>query len=274
MGADAPRVGIRTLGCKVNRSEAEALAESLTALGVALVADESDADAIVVNTCAVTGEAGSKGRKEVRRALRATSGPVVVTGCLAAIEAECLRGLGERVHVRTDHSCLAQEIAALLEAAAAEQPPSGGRVRTVSASIRADAPFRNRTRALVKVQDGCSNRCSYCIVPDARGVPRSVPTVEVLEHMRARQADGAAEVVLTGVNIGRYCDPEGACDLAGLVELIAATGIPRIRVSSIEPPDLDDRMLEVLARTPSVANHLHVPLQSGCDRTLAAMGRR
>jgi threonylcarbamoyladenosine tRNA methylthiotransferase MtaB len=125
----------------------------------------------------------------------------------------------------------------------------------------------------VKVQDGCDNRCAYCIVPDARGVPRSVPAEYVVARVAGLHASGTAEVVLTGVNIGTY-GAEGAPDLAALVKLVAATGVRRIRISSIEPPDLSERLLEVLAALPAVAPHLHVPLQSGCDRTLAAMGRR
>jgi len=262
VSADAPRVALRTLGCKVNRSESEALAEQLAALGVAVTEDESEGDAVVVNTCTVTGEADAKARKEVRRALQRTAGPVVVTGCLASLDAEGLRSLGDRVVVQPDRTQLPGTIASLLRPAGTPDPlPSrSGRVF--------------RTRALVKVQDGCDNRCAYCIVPDARGGPRSVPSDSVVARVAALAAGGTAEVVLTGVNIGRYSDGPAAPDLATLIERIAATGIRRIRVSSIEPPDLTPRLLEALAAAPAVVPHLHVPLQSGCDRTLAAMGRR
>jgi threonylcarbamoyladenosine tRNA methylthiotransferase MtaB len=133
---------------------------------------------------------------------------------------------------------------------------------------------RPRTRALVKIQDGCENRCAYCIVPDARGPARSARAVDVVDRVARLHANGTAEVVLTGVNIGRYRDAGSCPDLATLVERIAETGIRRIRLSSIEPPDLDARLLGVLAAHRAVVAHLHVPLQSGCDRTLAAMRRR
>lgn len=272
MPADAPRVAIRTLGCKVNRSESEALAEALEAGRVSLAAGDEPADAIVVNTCTVTGEADSKARKEVRRALRDTDGPVIVTGCLAALDADGLRSLGERVRVCADRASLLGEVTQVLGVApeAASAAPAG----PVTAIRGSAASPSFRTRALVKVQDGCDNRCAYCIVPDARGVPRSVASGEIVARVAALHSAGVAEVVLTGVNIGRYADPSGARDLATLAEAIASTGIRRIRLSSIEPPDLGDRLLAVLAATPAVAPHLHVPLQSGCDRTLAAMGRR
>jgi threonylcarbamoyladenosine tRNA methylthiotransferase MtaB len=271
--ADAPRVAIRTLGCKVNRSDSEALAESLSAIGVTLVDVDEPADAIVVNTCTVTGEADAKARKEVRRALRGTRGPVVVMGCLAAIDADGLRTLGERVHVCVDRASLPDEVASLVGAGESSRPTtpehSGPEAR---AGLRASRAFR--TRALVKVQEGCDNRCAYCIIPDARGVPRSVPTADVVARVAAFHAAGVAEVVLTGVNLGRYSDESGASDLADLLDRIVATGVRRVRLSSIEPPDLGDRLLAAFAAAPTVAPHLHVPLQSGSDGTLTAMGRR
>jgi len=255
-------VALRTLGCKVNRSESEGFAEALASRGIAVTDDSAAPDAMVVNTCTVTGEADAKARKEIRRALAATGGPVVVTGCLAALDADGLRALDPRVVVETDRNALPATVARILDAEAAPQAASELPVRPLA-----------RTRALVKVQDGCDNRCAYCIVPDARGVPRSVAADEVVARVAALHGDGVAEVVLTGVNIGRYSDP-GAADLADLLERIAATGIRRIRLTSIEPPDLDARLLGVLASAPAVAPHLHVPLQSGSDGVLAGMRRR
>lgn len=265
--ADAPRVAVRTLGCKVNRTESEAIAEGLLGRGVEIAESEDSAGVVVINTCTVTGEADAKARKAVRRALAAAGEPaVVVTGCLAAIDPEGVRGLGDRVVVEIDKSLVASRVARLLGERAAE---------TAVAPEAAAAPARSGpaflTRVMVKVQDGCDHRCSYCIVPDARGDPRSVPASNV-EARVARLADsGTAEVVLTGVNIGRYAD--GGTNLAALVGRLAATGIRRIRVSSIEPLDLAEGLLAALARTPRVMPHLHVPLQSGCDGTLEAMRR-
>jgi threonylcarbamoyladenosine tRNA methylthiotransferase MtaB len=260
--ADAPRVAVRTLGCKVNRTESEALAEALLGAGVAVVEDESGADVVVINTCTVTGEADAKARKEVRRALAASAGPVVVTGCLAAIDAPGLAALGQRVVVEAARDHLARRVTELVGATVA-QP--------AARTVREGAAFR--TRVMVKVQDGCDARCAYCIVPDARGVPRSVASRDVAARVRSLVANGTPEVVLTGINIGRYADDEVG-GLAGLVRLVAATGVGRVRLSSVEPLDLTDALLSAVAESGPVAPHLHVPLQSGCDRTLGAMGRR
>jgi threonylcarbamoyladenosine tRNA methylthiotransferase MtaB len=268
--ADAPRVALHTLGCKVNRAESESLAEHLRSLGVVVGDDSGPFDAIVVNTCTVTAEADAKARKEVRRALAATRGTVVVTGCLAVLEADMLRSLDERVVVVADRESLRATVATLVGADGA----AGGDEGPMRSEATRSACKTFRTRALVKVQDGCDNRCAYCIVPAARGLPRSVPAEEVVRRVEALRASGAAEIVLTGVNLGRYADGAAAPDIAALVELLAETGIARIRLSSIEPPDLTERLLGVLARTTAVAPHLHVPLQSGSDRTLSAMRRR
>lgn len=260
MGAEVLRVAVRTLGCKVNRTESEALAERLLAAAVSVTEDAVGADLVVVNTCTVTGEADAKARKEVRRALQACRGPVVVTGCMAAVDAEGLRSLDPRVIVEADRSALLERVAGLL---GVEAPRSH--------APRAGAAFR--TRVMVKVQDGCDHRCSYCIVPDARGAPRSEPAADVRARVAQLVADSTTEVVLTGVNIGRYADAAHAEDLPALIEQIAATGVSRIRISSIEPLDLTERFLQTLTSTPAVVRHLHVPLQSGSDATLRAMRR-
>lgn len=262
MAAELPRIALRTLGCKVNRTESEALAEALA--GVVLVVMDSDqgAEVVVINTCTVTGEADAKARKAIRHALNGGAGAVLVTGCLAAIDPQGLRALDPRVVVEPDRAALPRRVAEL-----------AGADLEARRAVAAASGTLGRIRVMVKVQDGCSQRCSYCIVPDARGLPRSVPTADVLARVDALAKSGAPEVVLTGVNIGRYGDGAGASDLAALVAAVAATPIARVHLSSIEPLDLDERLLEVLSRSPKIVPHLHVPLQSGCDRTLAAMGR-
>jgi len=252
-------VAMRTLGCKVNRVEAEKVAATLLGSGVRVV-DEEDAAVIIVTTCTVTAEADHKARKAVRHALRLPQAPVVVvSGCLAAIDPEGLAALGERVVVEADKDAVAIRVAALL----------GGALTDAPVAPRVGEPFR--TRAIVKVEDGCNAFCAYCIVPYARGVPRSVPLVEVVAEVASLVDAGVAEVVLTGINIGRYED--GGAALPDLIEAVAATGVRRLRISSIEPGDVDARFLQVAAATPSFCRHLHIPLQSGCDRTLAVMGR-
>lgn len=254
------RVAFRTLGCKVSRTEAEAVAADLMGRGVEVV-EQDAAEVVVVTTCTVTAESDHKARKAVRHALRGAARPVVVvTGCLATLDPEGLRALGERVIVETDRDAVADRVAGLLGATAG----AGAHV------ARRGPAFRTRT--MVKVQDGCDAFCAYCIVPFARGLPRATPLQTVVSEVAELARAGTAEVVLTGINIGRY-GWEGV-RLPELIEAVAATGIPRLRLSSIEPDDVDERLLAVAVRTPAFCHHLHVPLQSGCDRTLAEMGRR
>jgi threonylcarbamoyladenosine tRNA methylthiotransferase MtaB len=282
----ALRVAVRTLGCKVNRTESEALAEELLGSGVELVDDEDAADVVVVNTCTVTGEADAKARKAIRQALRAALEPiVVVTGCLAALDPSGLQGLSTRVVAEADK----RRVAARVIAAAAGRGGPPRVLQAGGAAERRGVPGRSlserrtpsargsaagfRTRATVKVQDGCDHRCTYCIVPDARGNPVSVPAADVVARVAALRAAGTREVVLTGINIGRYADAPEVPDFAALVQAVAGTGVERIRISSIEPLDLTDDLVAALADTPAAMPHLHVPLQSGCDRTLDAMRR-
>lgn len=262
MGADAPRIAVLTLGCKVNRTESEALAGDLAGSARVVMDSDDGAEVVVVNTCTVTGEADAKARKMVRHALAAGASVVVVTGCLAAIDPEGLRSLDPRVVVEADKPSLARRVAEV----------AGVQLRAPGSDGPQVAPS-TRIRVMVKVQDGCDHRCTYCIVPEARGLPRSVPTADVLSRVGSLARAGVPEIVLTGINVGRYADPGGAPDLGSLIEAVAATPVGRVRLSSIEPLDLDVRLLDALAATPKVVPHLHVPLQSGCDRTLEEMGR-
>lgn len=264
-------VAFRTLGCKVNQVESEAMAAQLLGSACTITAEE-DARVVVVNTCTVTGEADRKARKEVRRALRLPNEPVVVvTGCLATLDAEGLRALGPRAVIEADKTAVAARVAAIL-GVGAETPARGATPgATTGATIAPRVGGAFHTRAMVKVEDGCDAYCAYCIVPYARGASRSMPLRDVVAEVEALVAAGTAEIVLTGINIGRYRD--GSADLADLVHAVAGTGVPRIRLSSIEPLDVPGRLLEVLASTPAACPHLHVPLQSGCDRVLRAMDR-
>jgi threonylcarbamoyladenosine tRNA methylthiotransferase MtaB len=260
-------VAFKTLGCKVNQVESEAIATNLIGRG-ARVVDETSAAVVVVNTCTVTGEADAKARKEVRRALNAPNAPiVVVTGCMAALSRESLQALGERVVVEPNKELVSQRVAEVLGAGLSAGAPGG-----VSDSERGRWGKEFHTRAMLKIGDGCDAFCSYCIVPYARGAPRPV----TLETIRSEAADlverGAREIVLTGVNLGRY--NERGRDLADVVVAVAGTGVDRLRLSSVEPLDLTDRLLETLAALPSVCPHLHVPLQSGSDAVLERMARR
>lgn len=256
---DAGGVHIKTLGCKVNQTESTAIRAQLAALGVEL-ADESAAAVIILDTCTVTAEADRKARKYLRRAHGMSTSPaVVVTGCMAALDDGRLSALGDRVEVVGDKTRVAERVIEIL----GERGYIPGEPVSNLASPR--------TRAMLKVQDGCDAGCAYCIVPLARGGPRSTPLADVIASAERLVALGAPEIVLTGINLGRYSD--SGADIAMLVREVSRTGVARLRLSSIEPVDITERLLEVMASTPSVCRHLHVPLQSGSDRVLATMGR-
>lgn len=258
-------VHIKTLGCKVNQAESIAMRAELVSAGIRL-ADESDAGVIVLDTCTVTAEADRKVRKYARRAHGMSASPVVlVTGCMAALDNGRLSGLGDRIEVLADKAGVVARVIELL-----------GDSRHTIAGAETSEPVRGasvspRTRAMLKVQDGCDAGCAYCIVPFARGTPRSVPLVEVIASAGKLVELGAPEIVLTGINLGKYRD--SGADIAALVREVARTGVRRLRLSSIEPADITDRLLEVIATTTPVCRYLHVPLQSGSDRVLRAMGR-
>lgn len=259
------RVAFVTLGCKVNRADSDGIAR---ALGPAVATSHpAQADVIIINTCTVTAEADRKARKAVRHALGLGSTPVVVvTGCLATLDAAALLSLGDRVVVEPDKQ---QVPAAVRRALERREPDADERESRPCASVVRHPQARARVQ--LKVEDGCDAFCSYCIVPYARGAPRAVPIAEVVAEARRLVAEGVSEIVLTGINIGRYRD-HGA-GLPDVLEAVAATGIPRVRVSSIEPGDVSERFLAVAAATGAFCPHLHIPLQSGADGVLARMGR-
>lgn len=246
------------------------MASELEAAGAVLV-DEAEADAIVVNTCAVTGEAEAKTRKAVRRAAGMPKAPAVVaTGCVASLFSAELSELAPNVVVEANKSLVAGRVLDLLGLAAGSVTDEGGLVATPTPT--------GRTRPGVKIQDGCDNRCTYCIVWKARGRGRSLSPDEVLAGIRAAQARGAHEVVLTGINLGSYrWERDGApvLRLPGLLDLIMEkTDVERVRLSSIEPPDVTPELCDAMARGGErVAPFLHVCLQSGSDRTLRRMAR-
>ena len=249
--------GVRFLGCKVSHTDAQAVRERLLADGH----EERDgpADVAVVNTCCVTHEAVRKSRHAVARAAR-SHGRVYVTGCGANLAADAFDGLPPNVRVVGRRS----------EATPAAVAGDVGAIACVQADARLD-----RIRAFVKIQDGCSFSCNFCVVPLVRGRSRSRHAADVLREVARRVAQGHREVVLTGINLGCYRDREAGYRLARLVrEAGAVPGLARLRLSSIEVNHVDAELVAALRETPTVGRHLHVPLQSGDDRVLQAMARR
>ena len=262
------------LGCKVNRVESDDAAARLAARGTETA--EADADLIVVNTCTVTGEAEKKTRKAVRRALRANDrARVLVTGCAAAVDAAFYEALDPRVRV-VGKARLAEEIEAWCDSEGVSAAPP---------LLPVGPGFR--TRVGVKVQDGCDNACTYCIVHVARGRATSRAADDIVRECAEYARAGAGEIVLTGINLGSYCDgarrDPSATRLAGLLrrlldataDLHAPGAFPvRFRISSIEPRDVDDALVDLLAAADGrVCRHLHLPLQAGSSKVLREMAR-
>jgi threonylcarbamoyladenosine tRNA methylthiotransferase MtaB len=250
------RFSIRFLGCKVSQTDAQAVRERLLADGHM----ESDcADVAVVNTCCVTHEAVRKSRHAVSRAAR-THARVYVTGCSANLAGDAFAGMPANVRVIARRSEETPELVA----------GDVGAIGCVRAEARLD-----RVRAFVKVQDGCSFSCNFCVGPLVRGRSRSRRAAAVLGEIRRRVDQGHREVVLTGINLGCYRDREASYTLARLLrEAGAIPGLARLRLSSIEVNHVSDELVAALRETPTLARHLHVPLQSGDDRVLRAMARR
>jgi threonylcarbamoyladenosine tRNA methylthiotransferase MtaB len=251
------RFSVRFLGCKVSHSDAQALRERLLADGHE--ERSQGAEIAVVNTCCVTHEAVSKSRQAASKAAR-THRRVYVTGCSANLGGDAMAGLPDNVVLVARRS---EEVA---ETVARDV----GAIGCVQADARLD-----RVRAFVKVQDGCSFSCSFCVIPLVRGPSRSRRAVAVLAEIAKRVGQGHREVVLTGINLGCFRDREARLNLAGLIRAAGAVpGLERLRLSSIEINHVNDELVAALRETPIAGRHLHVPLQSGDDGVLRAMGRR
>jgi threonylcarbamoyladenosine tRNA methylthiotransferase MtaB len=311
-GAVAPARGgpsIRTaaianLGCKVNQSEMEGAARRLRERGITVVDARQRADLVLVNTCTVTMEADAKSRHAVRSARRASpDAEIVVTGCSVQVGREAFVAADPSARLVDNRSkdALLAELDDLLGPSRGETRaatpirvrralPTLSGVDAVASPIDGLADGRasvERTRAFIKVQDGCSFFGTYCIIPAARGPERSLPPEVVLGDIRSAIAAGHREIVLTGINVGTYdggwsergfrgAHVRSALTLAGLVRrILDETEVERIRISSIEPQHVDDDLLRVWADgAPRTLPHLHLPLQSGDDGVLRRMGRR
>ncbi|MGC8787692.1 MAG: tRNA (N(6)-L-threonylcarbamoyladenosine(37)-C(2))-methylthiotransferase MtaB, partial [Anaerolineae bacterium] len=258
------RVYLTSLGCKLNQSEIESWARRLASAGHAILKSPEGADLCIINTCTVTHIAARKSRQLIRRCHRANpQAHIIVTGCDAEMNPNALQELpGVKLVLGTEaKERLVENIAeqfglSLQGKAAVLQCQSFG-----------------HTRAFIKIQDGCNNACTYCIVRIARGRQRSRPIADILEEIATREQEGYQEMVLTGVHIGAYGHERGETLTDLIHAILANTRFPRLRLSSIEPWDLTPDLLH-LWENPRLCRHLHLPLQSGCDATLKRMNRR
>ncbi len=256
------RIAIKTLGCKANRYESDRLIDELGA-SAAVVNENEKADVIVVNTCTVTHVADRKSRQVVTQLKRShPNAKIVVFGCGSRMAREQYEAMDFVDYIAADRHDLREFIL--------EQTPS---VLTQDGMYMSTARVDSeRTRSLIKVQDGCDRFCTYCIIPFSRGMPRSFGSEQIIEEVKEKEAAGYKEIVITGINIGDWNEDEK--DLGDLIEMILErTDIPRIRISSIEPCDFSEKFFQIM-NNPRVCNHLHLCLQSGSDEVLAAMGRK
>jgi len=268
------RVAVTTLGCKVNQYDTAVIERLFGERGWERVAFTDPADAYVVNSCTVTDRADREARQLARRARRTNPGArVILTGCYAQTSPDEIATLGY-----VDYVIGLNRLPDLLRAVAGELPErtavSDLRKATELESLGIET-FPGRTRAFVKVQEGCNLFCTFCIVPLARGRSRSVAPRNVVDEIVRLEARGHREVVLTGVHLGGYGDDlQPACDLPFLLEAIAERAPHlRVRISSIDPPEVSARLVDVVTSNPMFCRHFHVPLQAGDDAVLARMRR-
>jgi len=290
---------IENFGCRATEADAAALRRELLAGGLTLAGGHTSADVVVLNTCTVTAAADSQAREAVRKIHRANpQARIVVTGCyaqrapedLAAIQGvawvignshqaeipEIVRGLGARgpstdfvpvAQLEDDPMSLARGPAKILTGDIFAQST----VQIAPATLMAG----DRTRPILKIQDGCNNRCSYCVIPFVRGRSRSLTPDAVVREVNTLDAAGSKEIVLSGINLGSYGrDLVPRAALADVVQrILAETGLEQLRFSSIEPQDITEDFVALVASSDRLARHFHVPLQSGSDRILHAMHR-
>jgi threonylcarbamoyladenosine tRNA methylthiotransferase MtaB len=290
---------ILNFGCRATDADAQAIRRALIRDGRTVVAEHSSAEFVVLNTCTVTSAADSQAREAVRKIHRANPrARIIVTGCYAQREPNELAAIeGVAYVVGNSHQAKIPEVVRNLLAAPArtdfvplaqltDDPMSlaRGPAKILTGDIFAESSVQiappsglagDRTRPILKIQDGCNNRCSYCVIPFVRGRSRSLPPDEVVGEVRTLVDAGAREIVLSGINLGGYGrDLVPRARLADVVlRILAETSLDLLRFSSIEPQDVTADFVELVASSDRLAHHFHVPLQSGCDRILRAMHR-
>ncbi len=288
------RVAFYTLGCKLNQLETEALASSFGKQGFLIVEDKSEADIYILNSCTVTSKSDQKSRKWIRYALKKNPNSLVIaTGCYAELESDKIVSLGSRVlSLGQDDKALLLKLPSLLKrvkflgnfsslTGEDKKELVKGIIRREKERINTDSVnrfvytlnhFNFHSRAFIKIQDGCDYRCSYCRVPLARGKSVSLDYNIVVKRILELSENGYEEIVLTGVNIASYNYDD--CDFPCLLDRVLKSGVTsRIRLSSIEPEKIDDRLAEIISDS-RICPHFHIPVQSFSDRVLKRMRRR
>jgi len=279
------KFSVDTLGCKINQSESDFIIRELQKRGSEQVSWEGSPDFCIINTCTVTSQSDRKARQVIRR-IRSQNknSKIIVTGCFVVFNKKFLKDCGIDFVVENKNKDKIPDLIEKTQVFRTEAIRKNQDNFDFNSSNGSFQFSRAHSRPLVKIQDGCEQNCTYCIVPKVRGKYRSVPYEEVLEKIRNLQKDGFEEIVLTGIHIGKYgvdfsiARPEKrdkACNLEDLLEgIIKDTVIRRIRISSIEINEISRRLLDILKNNRErFAQHLHIPLQSGSDKILKLMGR-
>jgi len=271
------RYKIITLGCKVNQCETASIQERLASEGYQPTEDSLRANIIIVNTCIVTQRASYQSRQAIRRAIKENpSARIAVVGCYPQVFPEELKKI-EGIHLLAGNTDKPGIVDILINPDPA--PLNSGHVRGASEKNLFDTPpakrFMERTRAFLKVQDGCDSFCSYCIVPYARGPIKSMKNDDVIRAISAFEQEGYKEIVLTGIHLGKYGkEISGKSELVPLLRLIARQNPSvRVRLSSLEPGEIADELIEMVASEPWLCRHFHIPLQSGDKEILKRMNR-
>ena len=269
------KVSFYTLGCKVNLYESEVIMNMFKKKGYEIVDFESNSDIVIINTCTVTNTSDKKSRNIIRQAVRNNPNAIIVVmGCYSQIRSEDIKEIpGVDIIIGNSNKNRVVELV--------EEYINDKKSKTIIENIM-KIPFEpmeldnfeTKTRAFVKIQDGCNNFCSYCIIPYSRGGIRSKEKEDVVREIKCLVDNGYKEVVLTGIHTGHYGKDRYDYDFSDLLnELCEIEGLLRIRISSIEITELDDKFMKVLENE-KIVNHIHIPLQSGCDKTLKAMNRK
>ena len=270
------KVAFYTLGCKVNSYETEVNTEIFINNGYEIVPFNEDADVYVINTCSVTNTSDQKSRKIIREATKKGNNPIVVVmGCYSQVknmEAAAIPGVS--IVIGSNEK---SKLVDLVE----EYKKTGKQIvriddlKRIAFESMKLSKFENHTRAFVKIQDGCNNYCTYCIIPYTRGNVRSKPFNEVIDEVTELAKNGYKEVVLTGIHTGHYGLDLKSKDFSDLLtELEKIKGLERIRISSVEIVELNDKFMNTLKKSKKIVNHIHIPLQSGSNTILKAMNRR
>ena len=271
-----PKVAFHTLGCKLNYSETSTIGEQFQNNGYDIVRFKDTADVYVINTCTVTDNADKENRQIIRRALRQNpEAYIIVTGCYAQLKPEeiseiegvdAVLGSNEKFKIFSLINNFKKENLSCIHVTPTEEMSE---VFSAS-SVETD----DRTRAFLKIQDGCDYKCTFCTIPLARGASRSLPEEEVLSNFRTLLNNGYKEIILTGVNVGDYGKAFNSNLYSLLKKMIAIPGEFRIRISSIEPNLLTDEIIDLTANSEKLCDHFHIPLQSGSSKILKLMQRR